>query len=181
MPLTFVAIASQDRSLYTIASTVRVFKATADGMYVPVACIDDSADPADHRHTEVTFAEGRLSFKAAYDGPILDHFIWPFADQNNRTNLELHDFPRAQKSYFCSKDGFYPIKKDYDRQSFTITIYSSTPIPREDGMLFSTLATIKETKKDDNGFQYVIQAEENIPISLLMAIFSLPFTLLNIC
>lgn len=181
MPLTFIAIASQNRSLYTIASTVRVFEATADGIYVPVACINDFADPVDHRHTEIVFAEGCLNFTAAYDGPILDHFIWTFADQNNRTNLELHDFPFAQKSYICSDDGFYPINKYYDQQSFTIIVYSSSPIPREDGILFSTLATITKIKKDENGFQYVIQVEENIPASLLMAIFSLPFTLMNIC
>ena len=182
MPSTYIAIASQHKDTFTIQSTVRVFQTTADGLHGPVAYINDSADPADHRDTEILFQGGRLTFGAAYDGPIRNHIILHFADQNHRkTDLALHDFPLAKKAYICSADGFYPIHKFYDRKTFTITVYRSSPIPQEDGMLFPPLATITQTKKSENGFEYMIHVEENLPISFLMAMFSLPFTLLNIC
>ena len=182
MPSTFTAIATRHRSTYIINSTVRVFQITADGLYIPVAQIHDSVDPADHRHTEIIFSEGRLKFGAAYDGPIHKHFVWHFSNGNDcQTYLELHDFPWAKKSYLCSEDGFFPIKKYNDHKTFEMTIYGSSPIPREDGMFVSMIATITQTRKTENGFEYTIQVKENIPTSLLMAMFSLPFTLLNVC
>lgn len=181
MPSTFTAVVSRYRSVYNIRSTVHVYQTTADGLHIPIAQIHDSADPADHRHTEILFSGGRLEFGAAYDGPFLKHFVWPFSDENHRKiDLELHDFPYANKSYICSADGLFPIKKYNDNKTFIMTIYSSSPIFREDGIIFSTLATITQTSKYDDGFEYTIQVEEPLPASLLMAIFSLPFTLLNI-
>lgn len=178
MPSTFIAIASRDKSSFIITSSVRVFLTSADGLQGPVAYINDSADPADHRNTEIIFDRGRLIFKAAYDGPVQHHIICPFENQDHRkTDLALHSFPWANKAYICSKDGFYPIKKHYDHNTFTITVYNSSPIQQKDGMLFSTLAKITQTKKSENGLEYVIHVEENLPIPFLMALFSLPFTL----
>ena len=79
MSSTFIAIASQDRDIFMIKSSVRVLQLAANGVHVPVAYINDSADPADHRNTEIIFSNNRLEFRAAYDGPIRDHFVWPFA------------------------------------------------------------------------------------------------------
>lgn len=181
MPSTFTAVAQRRRSEYRIHSTVQVFHTTADGLRIPIAQIQDSADPADHRHTEIIFSEGRLVLEAAYDGPIRKHFVWPFSDENHcEMDLALHDFPYANRSYLCSADGCFPIKKEKNHKTFTMTIYGSSPLSPEDGVLFSALATITQTRKFENGFEYNIQAEENLPASLLMAIFSLPFTLLNL-
>ena len=181
MPSTFIATASREKIDFFVTSSVRVFQTSADGLHSPVAFINDSADPADHRNTEIIFEGSPLRFAAAYDSPVRNHVVLPFVDQNHReTDLALHVFPWANKAYIGSADGFYPIKKYYDHKTFSITVYGSSPIPKEDGMLFPVLATITQTQKSENGFEYVIRVEEDIPASLLMAMFSLPFTLLNI-
>lgn len=178
MPSTFVASVFQSRRKVIIESTVSVNQLTSNGLYIPVASIYDSADPLDHRRTEIRFAGGFLDFVDVYDGPVVDQVVADFGDENHgRTGLSLHYFPFAKKSYLCSSDGFFPIKKSYDHSTFQITVYSSSAIPQEDGLLFSVLATVTQTRKFKNGFEYIVQAENAIPVSLLMAIFSLPFTL----
>ena len=175
MPSRFIAIASSRRKeLDTIESSVRVFQITADGLHGPVAYINDVTDPADHRNTKIIFSGGHLWFGAAYDGPLRNYKVECFRDQMNNSgmDLSLHTFREAGRAYICSDDGFYPIKGSIDD---TMTVYRSSPIVQEDGMLLPALATITLTKEYENGLEYEIQVEESLPTSLLMAIFSLPY------
>lgn len=181
MPLSFAATAYQTRDTYMIESTVAIYRQTAGNPNIPVANIYDLADPGDHRKLKMYFEGGALFFSAAYDGPLRDKFIWNFRDEQGKdTGICLLVYPWAQQSCLSSMDGFFPIQTECTDDSFTITVCRSTPVPQKDGLLYTPLATLVQTGRSEKRFDYQIQVEESVPTPLLMAIFTLPFTLLNI-
>lgn len=175
---TFTAAVRQKGDSYVIDSTVSVYQQVAGNQYAPIAYIYDSADPADHRQTKIHFAGGTLYFSAAYDGPLRGQVIWPFMDEAHKcTDMALHCFPFADQAYLCSSEGFFPITKAYDRGMFELRLYRRTSRVSGEGLHYTAFAKVMQTQRTEHGYMYMLQVEDGVPDSLLMAILSLPFTL----
>lgn len=178
MSSTFIATVSQKKSAFMIDSRVSVCKQIANNSYAPIAYIHDSADPADHRQTKIHFAGGTLYFSAAYDGPLQEHSCSYLKNEAHRnTDISLHEFPHAGKICLCSSKGAFPVTKAYHRGMFELRIYQQSSLVSDEGLLYTVLAKVMQTQRTEHGYAYMIQVEEDVPDSLLMAILSLPFTL----
>lgn len=172
---TYTAVVHRKSDGFVTDSNITVTRQTENALPTIVARIRDSSDPCDHRTTTVEFENGSLRFSAAYDGPVRPHTVRSFSG----SDVSLHTFyfnRQDPQFYLCSDDGFFPIHMEKNNGDFKITVYKSPPVPQADGLLYPVLASITKTQTHRDGFEYRIRAEE-MPRLLLMAVFSLPFTL----
>lgn len=182
MTCRFIATVCQQWNSFIVTSKITVTQLTADNTPIVVAYINDSADPMDHRMTTIDFAEGRLFFSEAYDGPLREHSEIPFCDANHkRSRVALHCYfhirDHSSQKYLALDSCFLPICITQNKGDFRITVYDALPAEQENRQDHPVLAVITKTKTYSNGYEYEILTNGLPHIQLLMAIFSLPFTL----
>lgn len=173
MPYAFTATVHQQTDLFLIQSRASVVQQIAGRPSMTIAVIQDSADPCDHRNTTITWAEGSLSFSAAYDGALKPHTVLKF----HGAELSLHTLASGGQVYLCFQEQYYRIQTEDKYSFFRITVSGPLPEPKWDGASLPVLASVGKTEHLEAGFAYEIQTREVLPPPLLMAIFSLPFTL----
>lgn len=176
MSYRFVAKAVERGYGCVIDTDVTVYQADRDNHLVPTAKIMDSSDPADHRVTKITCGGKTLTFSAAYDGPIVPHFIWRFRNKQGCSEVTLHCFAMISQHYLCYENQYFLAKRETNDNS-RITVYNAFPVPTADGMQPSVLARIVRSEIESGEYTYEIQFARKVPGALFMAILALPFAL----
>lgn len=184
MPFVFSCSVTRNKDGFSDHSSVTVSQLTESGQQVAVAHIQDDYDCGGIRDTRISHAGGTLQVSVDYDMPLVEHDIIPFRDEQNQDSVKLHHINRPipgipkeyPQDYLEAENRFYPLIQDAKPgdPNFCFTVFEAAPEKREDGLLFPTLAVVSGEQTKEN-WTYTVALHRAAPISLCMAIFSLPF------
>lgn len=171
-------------------SDARVSQHLPDGKIVPVADIHDHFLYMDLRDTKITWASGSMHFRDLYDTPFIQFPQPAFLNEKNEDVCTLRGFHRRTRDPYTSNfhrclDYEYDLfqiecGKRGSKDSNRITVYESQPQRTPEGLFYPVLAEITFSSGTFHQWEYQVLLRRELPLPLLMAVLSLPFTC-NVC
>lgn len=177
-------VTQKDRCFYD--SDARVLQQMPNGEILPVADIHDHYADMDFRDTNISYVSGSMHFRDLYDTPLIFFPKAYFLDDKNEDVCLFRGFYRKlptshiHKMHHCLDfDGELFQIECGDRHSeygVQITVYESQPEQTSEGLFYPVLATITVPAYTQGQWEYQIKVRRSLPLQLLMAVLSLPFT-----